>query len=80
MACTHSCDISPRWGYKGLAPIGLGVCASIKLISALKGRNIKTKGAALRKTDIHIQRSPEGTVLLVFLGVNLQPTCRTKDK
>ncbi len=61
MGYTHYCFISPRWGYKGVAPTGIEVCASFKLISALKGHNIKTKGAGLRKTYLHPDISPVRT-------------------
>ncbi|KYG75085.1 hypothetical protein MB14_07795 [Roseivirga ehrenbergii] len=61
MGYTHSCVIPPRWGYKGVAPTGLGLCTSFKLVSALKGHDIKTKGAALRKIYLHPYISPVRT-------------------
>jgi len=35
MGCAHSYDIAPRWGYKGVAPMGLYFCTSILLLLAL---------------------------------------------
>eukprot|EP00918_Siedleckia_nematoides_P002935 GHVU01006722.1.p1 GENE.GHVU01006722.1~~GHVU01006722.1.p1 ORF type:complete len:106 (-),score=0.23 GHVU01006722.1:255-572(-) len=39
-----------------VAPLGLGFCTSIQLLLALKGHNIKTKGATLRETRLYNSR------------------------